>query len=86
MPFRKSIREKNNYFKSSQRSGMISTIINDNRQTGILNNEKHSSEDISNIYFAISSPIKTVIDILRSISENQAKISLLILEVLYLFS
>jgi hypothetical protein len=80
MPFRKWLKEKNNNSKSNQRSTTISAMINGNRQQSnrvsvSINNEKPCGEDISIIYFASDSPIKTLVDILQSMSENEAKVN-----------
>jgi hypothetical protein len=73
MPFRKWVRDKNNLPKLNQRSLSISGVNNINQEERI-NNEKFGIEDISIVYLSNDSPIKTIVDILESISENETKV------------
>lgn len=84
MSFQKWLHKINNNSRSNRQAGTISAIINGNRQqqhqhqpdlTEGRINKIHSGEDVCIIYLTHGSPLETVLTILQSISENQAKVS-----------
>lgn len=85
MSFQKWLHKINNNSRSNRQPGTISAIINGNRQqqqhqhqpdlTEGRINKIHSGEDVCIIYLTHGSPLETVLTILQSISENQAKVS-----------
>jgi hypothetical protein len=93
MPFRKWLRDKSNSTRLNRKHPNLSAIINDNLEGGEsnrlarLNNEQVGIKDISIVYYANDSPIKTVVNILKSISENDTKVRMnfLIIEISFIY-
>ena len=80
MSFQNWFGKRHNGFKSNRQAITIKITNKGNRQQQLDNADggKHqntSSEDISIIYLANSTPIETVLILLQSINENEAKVS-----------
>lgn len=80
MSFQNWLGKRYTDFKSNQPAGTMTVTSKDNRRQQSDNGdaEKHQnavSEDISIIYLASNTPIETVLVFLRSMDENEAKVS-----------
>ncbi len=80
MQFHKWLKEKRSSTISNQKSSLISSARNksrkrESRRKTVKIDEKSNGEHLVIIYLTSHSPLPTVLAILRSFNENEAKVS-----------